>query len=73
MTMTDEAEREIEEHVRNEVRTFEPAAGSPEWATQVENLVDEVVAEVAPKTPHQQSVLSELIRSVAQDETDVAE
>jgi hypothetical protein len=63
-------DQEIEEYVRTEVRSFEPKAGSHEWAAHVEDLVDEVVEVVEPTDLREQSGLSEWVRSIAREETD---
>jgi hypothetical protein len=63
-------DQEIEEHVRTEVRSFTAEAGTVEWDTHVEALVDEVVEMFDPTDPREQSVLSEWVRSIAREEAD---
>jgi hypothetical protein len=66
--ISDNDYRKIEEHVRTSVRTFDPDA--PEWAAQVESVVDEVVEMYDPNDPREQLVISEWVRSMAKDEAD---
>jgi hypothetical protein len=61
-------ETEITEYIRKKVQTFEPEAGNPEWSAQVESIVDEVVGEVDPNTPREQSKIAEWVRSIAKNE-----
>jgi hypothetical protein len=63
-------DREIEEYVRTEVRSFEPEPHSPEWMTLVESLGEEVVEMVDPTDPGEQSRIAEWVRSIAREEAD---
>jgi hypothetical protein len=59
-------EQEIKEHIRQKVRTVDPDA--PEWAEQVERIVDEVVAEFGYTDLHHRTILAEWVRGIATDE-----
>jgi hypothetical protein len=64
--ISDNDYREIEEHVRTRVQTFDPDA--PAWAEQVERLVEEIVEVFDPNDPREQSRLSEWVRAMAKEE-----